>query len=55
MVACDGTDCPYEWFHYECVGLTEPPTGVWYCPDCISTGRNAGGGSSGGVRKKMKT
>lgn len=34
MVACDGPNCKYEWFHYECVNLTEPPKGTWYCPDC---------------------
>ncbi|KAG1449178.1 hypothetical protein G6F56_008722 [Rhizopus delemar] len=34
MVACDGTNCPFEWFHMECVGLEEPPKGSWYCPDC---------------------
>ncbi|KAK5962766.1 histone acetyltransferase YNG2 PWA37_005213 [Arxiozyma heterogenica] len=34
MVACDGPHCKYEWFHYPCVNLKEPPTGKWYCPDC---------------------
>jgi chromatin modification-related protein YNG2 len=34
MVACDSKDCPYEWFHYKCVGLSDTPKGVWYCPDC---------------------
>ena len=34
MVACDNADCPIEWFHYECVGLDEPPKGKWYCKDC---------------------
>jgi hypothetical protein len=34
MIACDGDDCIHEWFHLDCVGLSEPPTGVWYCPDC---------------------
>lgn len=34
MVACDGPHCKYEWFHYSCVNLTEPPKGQWYCPDC---------------------
>ncbi|GME87683.1 unnamed protein product [[Candida] boidinii] len=34
MVACDNSDCKYEWFHYDCVGLKEPPQGIWYCPDC---------------------
>ncbi|MFH4973777.1 hypothetical protein AB6A40_000486 [Gnathostoma spinigerum] len=34
MVACDNKDCPFEWFHYECVRLTQPPKGKWYCPRC---------------------
>ncbi|KAJ3995588.1 hypothetical protein F5050DRAFT_1766158 [Lentinula boryana] len=38
MIACDNNSgCPYEWFHLECVGITEPPpdTTKWYCPHCI--------------------
>ena len=23
MIACDNDDCPIEWFHYGCVGITE--------------------------------
>ncbi|XP_072944670.1 inhibitor of growth protein 3 [Epargyreus clarus] len=34
MVACDNQDCPFEWFHYPCVGITAPPKGKWYCPQC---------------------
>lgn len=34
MVACDGENCKYEWFHYTCVNLKEPPKGAWYCPEC---------------------
>ena len=34
MVACDNPDCLIEWFHYECVGLDQPPHGKWYCKDC---------------------
>ncbi|VEU20341.1 DEKNAAC101170 [Brettanomyces naardenensis] len=34
MIACDNQNCRFEWFHYGCVGLTEPPKGIWYCPDC---------------------
>eukprot|EP00983_Pelagomonas_calceolata_P103900 1158965-Pelagomonas_calceolata.AAC.1 len=26
MVACDNDECVHEWFHYECVGLTEAPS-----------------------------
>lgn len=34
MVACDNEECEYEWFHYDCVGVSQPPKGKWYCPDC---------------------
>ena len=29
-------NCKYEWFHLECVDLTDIParTTKWYCPDC---------------------
>lgn len=37
MVACDNEDCPSEWFHYPCVGITAPPKGKWYCPECTSS------------------
>ncbi|XP_071546232.1 inhibitor of growth protein 3 isoform X1 [Panulirus ornatus] len=36
MVACDNPKCPVEWFHYPCVGITAPPKGKWYCPQCAS-------------------
>jgi len=34
MVACDNEACRYEWFHWECVGLTREPVGRWLCPEC---------------------
>lgn len=36
MIACDNDDCPIEWFHFSCVGLTPEnrPKGQWFCPDC---------------------
>ncbi|VEL25963.1 unnamed protein product [Protopolystoma xenopodis] len=34
MVACDNPSCPYEWFHFGCVGLKEDPVGQWFCPSC---------------------
>ncbi|KAL1984842.1 hypothetical protein VTN96DRAFT_8597 [Rasamsonia emersonii] len=34
MVACDNDNCPYEWFHWKCVGLTREPIGTWYCDEC---------------------
>nr|CUU98743.1 hypothetical transcript [Hymenolepis microstoma] len=29
MVACDNKNCPIEWFHFGCVGLTSKPKGAW--------------------------
>lgn len=34
MVACDNESCPFEWFHWTCVGLTKEPPGTWICPVC---------------------
>ncbi|VDL94550.1 unnamed protein product [Schistocephalus solidus] len=34
MIACDAPNCPYEWFHYNCVGLVVAPKGEWFCPSC---------------------
>lgn len=28
--------CPFEWFHYSCVGLTTPPKGKWFCASCLA-------------------
>ncbi|XP_015113357.1 inhibitor of growth protein 3 [Diachasma alloeum] len=43
MVACDNSDCPFEWFHYPCVGIAAPPKGKWYCPQCTSSMKRRGG------------
>eukprot|EP00058_Branchiostoma_floridae_P000121 XP_002585609.1 hypothetical protein BRAFLDRAFT_133135 [Branchiostoma floridae] len=34
MIGCDNPDCPIEWFHFGCVGLTTKPKGKWFCPKC---------------------
>ncbi|OQE47269.1 hypothetical protein PENCOP_c001G07580 [Penicillium coprophilum] len=36
MICCENQDCDREWFHLNCVGLTEVPsrTAKWYCPQC---------------------
>ncbi|XP_060783202.1 inhibitor of growth protein 5-like isoform X3 [Neoarius graeffei] len=34
MIGCDNADCPIEWFHFACVGLTTKPKGKWFCPRC---------------------
>ncbi|XP_062848938.1 inhibitor of growth protein 5b isoform X2 [Trichomycterus rosablanca] len=35
MIGCDNADCPIEWFHFACVGLTTKPKGKWFCPRCV--------------------
>ncbi|KAI0175594.1 hypothetical protein GGR52DRAFT_319141 [Hypoxylon sp. FL1284] len=42
MVACDNPSCPYEWFHWTCVGLKSEPEGRWYCPACTETMKKKG-------------
>lgn len=36
MIGCDGSNCPIEWFHFECVNIVVPPSpsDKWYCPQC---------------------
>lgn len=36
MICCENPDCDKEWFHLDCVGLTDVPsrTAKWYCPQC---------------------
>lgn len=36
MIGCDNPECAIEWFHFECVGLSGPVKGKWYCPDCAA-------------------
>lgn len=33
-ICCDGDDCPVKWYHWECVQVTDEPTGDWVCPKC---------------------
>ncbi|XP_031573130.1 inhibitor of growth protein 1-like [Actinia tenebrosa] len=39
MIGCDNDNCPIEWFHFQCVGLTNKPKGKWYCPKCTPQDR----------------
>ena len=34
MVACDNDDCPYQWFHWTCIGIQKEPVGDWLCDHC---------------------
>ena len=37
MVGCDTDDCPYQWFHLDCLKLKAfPKSKTWYCPECQS-------------------
>ena len=32
---CDNDDCPYQWFHLDCLKLKAfPKSKTWYCPEC---------------------
>lgn len=39
MICCENQECDREWFHLDCVGLSEVPsrTAKWYCPECRIT------------------
>ncbi|KAL1303423.1 hypothetical protein AAFC00_006813 [Neodothiora populina] len=49
MIACEKEDCPYEWYHFSCVGLKEAPKGEWICPEC----RESSPASDSGVDMSM--
>ena len=34
MIACDSSKCQFEWFHFGCVQILNPPIGKWFCTDC---------------------
>lgn len=34
MVACDNDNCPYQWFHWGCIGIEKEPVGDWLCDHC---------------------
>lgn len=35
MIGCDNPNCKIEWFHLNCVQLSSPPEGKWYCSQCV--------------------
>ncbi|CAF0724106.1 unnamed protein product [Brachionus calyciflorus] len=41
MIGCDNFECPIEWFHFGCVGLTTKPKGKWYCQQCLEKRKKA--------------
>lgn len=36
MIGCDGKNCKFKWYHYDCVGLDDQsiPDGDWFCTEC---------------------
>ena len=34
MVACDNPDCPFQWFHINCLQIKGSLPERWYCDDC---------------------
>ncbi|KAG8873616.1 hypothetical protein FRB97_006606 [Tulasnella sp. 331] len=35
MIACDDTNCEYEWFHLGCLKISAPPKEKkWFCDEC---------------------
>ncbi|CAP94271.1 hypothetical protein E8E15_006979 [Penicillium rubens] len=54
MICCENQDCDREWFHLDCVGLTEVPsrTAKWYCPQCrVKLHKGEDGIIKGGSRR----
>ena len=39
MIMCDNKKCSIQWFHFQCLGITIPPKGKWYCPNCRKLSR----------------
>ncbi|KAJ5953193.1 Zinc finger PHD-type [Penicillium verhagenii] len=54
MICCENQDCDREWFHLDCIGLTEVPsrTAKWYCPECrVKFSKGSDGIVKGGSRR----
>lgn len=49
MIGCEGENCENEWYHFECVGLTEAPEGAWFCDSCVEKMKR----KNGGTRRKL--
>lgn len=52
MIACDNPECLIEWFHYDCVGITQQPKGKWYCPECAKHQHKGHPKKTGGAKGK---
>ncbi|TKR70581.1 hypothetical protein L596_022586 [Steinernema carpocapsae] len=56
MIQCEAAKCPYDWFHYECVGLTVEPSGEepWYCNFCAARDGLVSGSSQGRPKRRKR-
>ena len=36
MILCDGRNCQYKWFHFDCVDLSTIHNGDWFCKECMA-------------------
>uniref|UniRef100_A0A1X7VY41 Histone-lysine N-methyltransferase NSD-like PHD zinc finger 1 domain-containing protein n=1 Tax=Amphimedon queenslandica TaxID=400682 RepID=A0A1X7VY41_AMPQE len=36
MILCDGKNCQYKWFHFDCVDISTIPHGEWFCKECMA-------------------
>lgn len=52
-ICCDNDDCPVRWYHWECAGVTEEPSGDWLCSMCGL--RSTKGAGLGKQRRGVKT
>jgi len=52
MVACDNPNCPYQWFHINCLQIKGSLPESWYCQDCAP--KFQGGGPVEKGRKGRK-
>jgi hypothetical protein len=53
MVGCENNSCPFEWFHFQCVGISSPPRGQWWCLYCINNTLKKGKGATK-ITKKIQ-
>ncbi|TXT10173.1 uncharacterized protein COLE_04107 [Cutaneotrichosporon oleaginosum] len=54
MVGCDNDDCPMEWFHLACLGMSQPPAGQWLCDVCRKDRKEGGGRRGRGAQEAQE-
>jgi hypothetical protein len=54
MIGCENDDCPIQWYHGHCLGLTQGPAGAWYCAQCAPAPAPKKRGRPKGAKKVAK-